>query len=122
MKNLCKKVGIEYIETHTTNNLFEDSTAWEITLKYKNRKLTVPFYTGKAIKEPTAADVLYCLITDVQSVENSNGFEDWAVSLGFDPDSRKAEKAYNDCVNSVPKIRKFLGKDFDTFAKACEDY
>lgn len=123
MQNICSKVKIEFsINNNPTNEWFKDSTAWNVTLTYKNRKLTVPFYTGAAIKEPTAANVLYCLISDTQSVENSNGFEDWAVYSCYDPDSRKAEKIYNDCVAYASQVRKLLGKDFDAFAKACEDF
>jgi hypothetical protein len=123
MQNICSKVKIEFsINNNPTNEWFKDSTAWNVTLFYKNRKLTTPFYTGASIKEPTAADVLHCLISDAQSVGFSNGFEDWATSLGYDPDSRKAEKIYNDCVASSTKVRKLLGKDFDAFAKACEDF
>lgn len=122
LTELCAPVKIEFIIHDSQKVIDWGQTAWKVTLTYKNRKLTIPFYTGASIKEPTAANVLYCLISDTRSVENSNGFEDWAVSLGYDPDSRKAEKIYNDCVGSSTKVRKLLGKDFDAFAKACEDY
>ena len=122
LTELCAPVKIEFVINDVQSVPDWGKTAWIVTLIYKNRKLTVPFYTGAAIKEPTAADVLHCLISDTQSVENSNGFEDWATSLGYDPDSRKAEKIYNDCVASSTKVRKLLGKDFDAFAKAREDF
>jgi hypothetical protein len=59
---------------------------------------------------------------DAQSVENADSFEDWASSLGYDIDSRKAEKIYKACIENQQNIRRFLGTDFDTFAEACQDY
>ena len=122
LTELCAPVKIEFVINDVQSMPDWGQTAWKVTLTYKNRKLTTPFYTGASIKEPTAADVLHCLISDAQSVGFSNGFEDWATSFGYDPDSRKAEKTYSDCVDSAVKVRKFLGKDFDAFAKACEDF
>jgi hypothetical protein len=60
-------------------------------------------------REPEAAEILDCLASDAVSVENSRGFEDWASDLGYDPDSRKAEKTYLACVKSSERLRKFLG-------------
>lgn len=123
LTELCAPIKIWFVYNNTKNDeMFKNSTSWKVTLQYKKRKLTTPFHTGSKIKEPTADGVLYCLISDVQSVEQSSGFEDWATSLGFDTDSRKAEKIYNQCCDFVPKVRQFLGDDFDSFAKACEDY
>lgn len=122
LEKLCQAIKCEAKETEP-NPEWLHSIAYIVTLQYKRRKLTVPFYQGMAIcKEPQAHDVIYCLISDAQSVENADSFEDWAFSLGYDTDSRKAEKIYKACVKNQQNIRRFLGTDFDKFAKACEDY
>lgn len=122
LEKLCSAIKIEN-EWGEPNPDFPQADAYKVTLQYKRRKLSVPFYQGKAIcKEPQAHDVIYCLISDAQSVENADSFEDWAFSLGYDTDSRKAEKIYKACVKNQQSIRRFLGTDFDLFAEACQDY
>ena len=122
LEKLCSAIRIES-EWAEPNPDWPRADAFKVTLQYKRRKLTVPFYQGKAIrKEPTAASVIYCLISDAQSVECAKDFEDWASSLGYDADSRKAEKTYKACVKNQQNIRRFLGTDFDKFAEACQDY
>jgi hypothetical protein len=91
--------------------------AWSVTLTYQGRKLTTPFFTGELAGEPTAADVLSCLISDTMSYENAGSFEAWAPEYGYDPDSRKAEAIYRACERQAPRVRRFLGDDFDEFAQ-----
>ena len=92
---------------------------WTVTLRYHGRRLTVPFFMGSALDhEPTAADVLSCLLSDATSFENAGSFEEWAREYGFDTDSRKAERIYRELENLAPKVRRLLGDDFDTFARA----
>lgn len=97
------------------NETFKGSTGYTVTLRYKGRQLTCPFYMGSALTgEPSAADVLSCLISDSSACDQS--FEEWASDLGYDIDSRKAEATYNACVKSGEKVRRLLGSDFGLFA------
>jgi hypothetical protein len=45
--------------------------------------------------KPELLDVLQCLHLDFVGVHGAISFEDWAESLGYDTDSRKAESIYN---------------------------
>ena len=63
--------------------------------------------------EPTAEDVMECLLSDAQA-ENDD-FEGWASDLGYDTDSRQAEKTYKACVDIAHRLRKLLGDDYDQF-------
>lgn len=85
--------------------------AWEVVLHYDGRTLEVPFWTGLLLGEPTAADVLACLLSDA-TVDDGEGnprpFEDWADDYGFDTDSRKAEATWRQCVEQTAKLREFL--------------
>jgi len=58
---------------------------------------------------PTLPDVLESLSMDWSSIENSTAFEDWAADLGFDTDSRKAERAYRATQESALRCRQALG-------------
>lgn len=105
----------------------QNANAYTAILHYKGRRLTTPFFTGSGWKhDPTAADVLHSLISDAQSVPPTPGyeysFEQWADDLGYDTDSRKAEKTYRAVVRSAKKTRQFLGNDFEEFAEAAQDY
>lgn len=90
--------------------------AWKVTLSYKGRRLTVPFYTGSACGEPEAADVVSCLISDGRAGEES--FSEFCAEFGYDEDSRKAEKTWKACKLIAPRIRRLLGNDYDQFDRA----
>lgn len=74
--------------------------------------MTVPFSMGYGHhgKEPEAADVLSCLASDAANV-NMSSFEDWRSDLGYDTDSRKAERTYKTCEKQADKLKRFLGQD-----------
>ena len=85
------------------------ATHWKVTLRCRRRQLSTYFSQGPAIaKEPTAEDVLDCLASDAASVETAGSFEEWARELGFDTDSRKAEKTYAVCERQAGKLRDLI--------------
>lgn len=53
--------------------------------------------------------------------DNSSSFEDWCSELGFDADSRKAEKIYRASVRQTEKLKKLLGNEYETFLNAERD-
>jgi hypothetical protein len=91
---------------------------WKLTLlrpasykgeRRKKASMTVLFSQGSAhTKEPTLADVLNCLGSDIAGVENARSFRDWCGDLGYDPDSRKVEKIYIACVKQKDDMLEFL--------------
>lgn len=95
--------------------------SWRAELRYRGRRMTVPFFTGSACGEPTAEDVLYCLCADAAGFENAAGFEDWAGEYGYSPDSRKAERTYRAVERQTRKLRALLGGDYESLVYADED-
>ena len=90
-----------------------DSQHWKSTLYFQGRRLTVAFHQGSAhTKPPEAADVLSCIVGDAFYADET--FEDFCGNCGYDPDSRKAEKIWKSCRALAPKVRRLLGKHFDT--------
>lgn len=97
-----------------------EASHWYCFFTFQDREFSCHFSQGSAHKDPpTAEDVLECLLSDARSVlpewDESNGaadvvvpFEEWASDLGFDPDSRKAERSYNVTVEQTRKLRAFL--------------
>ncbi len=59
--------------------------------------------------KPNPLDVIYSLNMD-SDVLNYSTFEDWAETLGYDPDSRSAEKVYRACMEIALKMRAALGE------------
>jgi hypothetical protein len=93
---------------------------YKVTLKMERRQMTVDFHQGEGItKDPTAYDVLYCLIADASGIDS--GFEDWAREFGYDTDSRKAEGIYKTIQDNTKKLRKFLADRWDEFMSSDQD-
>lgn len=88
--------------------------AWTVELEYDGRTMEVAFYTGELAGEPTARDVMECLLSDASSAVNAQGsFEAWCGDFGFDPDSRRAEATYRRVVEQTDRLRELLDGDFD---------
>lgn len=125
LTQLCNKHNIRIVSEYggVPNNpdFGPGSHSYKTILHRRNpkRQITTPFHMGPAHCEgPTAADVLYCLISDTTSVDNARSFEDWCAEFGYDTDSRKAEKIYKQCLAIGEKLHRFLADDFDNFAQA----
>lgn len=98
-----------------------DKTRWHqtahnyrVTLTYQRRRLTVDWYQGQLItRDPDAGSVIGALLMDAQAGEME--FSEFASDLGYDEDSRKAERIWKATRALAPKLRRLLGDDFDTF-------
>jgi len=72
-------------------------------------RMVTEFHQGSTHTEPpTVEDVMSCLLLDASGVDQARDFEDWASDYGYDTDSRKAEKIYNDCRESAEDLDAFL--------------
>lgn len=127
----CRKLGIRAecvygAERPPVQGDWQPAHSWTVTLSWKGpppifdskapvRRITVPFYQGAGHSaEPTAADVLSCLILDA-SAADYDSFEQWAEDFGYDTDSRKAERVYRACCETAKRLERFLeGVDEDT--------
>ena len=121
--DLCREYAIEsFAEKHKNVGPLPSIyvTGWRVTLvRGRNGPaLVTDFFTGEAIAAITTADVLHCLLSDVNSVEESRDFEDWCAEFGYDTDSRKAFATYEACQAQMAPLRAFLGSAFDRFARA----
>lgn len=94
---------------------------YKVTLRYQRRSMTTPFFMGPALeRDPSAADVLACLLSDASCAESS--FEDWCSDLGYDADSRKALSTYEACKATAVKLARFLGDDLAEFTRLSSDH
>lgn len=66
--------------------------------------------TRMPLPVPHVADVVHSLVLD-SDVINYGSFEEWASEFGYDSDSRKAERVYQDCMVIALKLRQILGDE-----------
>lgn len=85
--------------------------------------MSLTFSQGSAHTDaPTVGDVLYCLQSDAQSIQNSDRFEDWAEDLGLDTDSRRLERSYMATLAQTRNLQMLLGPTgYAEFLQAEED-
>lgn len=78
---------------------------WKVTLKKGGRSLTTYFSMGEGHGgvAPEVEDVVDCLASDSTSIEIAKDFEDWASELGWNSDSRTAEKTFKVCKRQAKK-------------------
>lgn len=70
---------------------------------------------------PNPQDVVYSLLIDSEVLDYSS-FEDWAESFGYEPDSRSAEKTYNDCMKIALQFRQLGESVIAELKEAYQDY
>ena len=84
------------------------SNHWKTVISHKRHKMTVYFSQGPAIcHDPSCEDVLNCCASDAQSCADS--FEDFCGNMGYDTDSRKAEKIFKACQKMRDSLDRLLG-------------
>lgn len=97
------------------------SNHYKVTLKRGVKKMTLFYSMGKGIcREPTVEDVINSLQLDYSSIQSEGSFENWASSLGYDSDSRKALKSYEMTKKLTWKYAKFMGQDLLKALSECE--
>ena len=85
--------------------------------RYGFKQMTLYYSQGYGIQgEPTLESVLNCLISDSTCGET---FQEFCDNLGYDNDSRKAEKTFNTILKQTSKLKKLLDNNFNDFA-SCE--
>lgn len=79
-------------------------------------------YAGQEKIEPDAVSFVASIFMNTD-VLNFSDFESWADEFGYDPDSRSAEKTYQECLKISLKLRNGIGHEaLEELRTACEDY
>jgi hypothetical protein len=91
-----------------------DADHYKVNIHHNKSWVSVYYSKGLGHKgaPPTTAEVLECLASDGAAISNAGGnFEDWAADMGYDADSRKAEKIFKTCEKQARRLHSFLGDD-----------
>lgn len=71
---------------------------------------------------PDTLDFIYSLAIDSDVIDFAR-FEDWASEFGYDPDSRKAESTYRNCLEIALRLRAGIGDaNLTRLREAFQDY
>lgn len=125
LSDLCRRIKIS--TSRDIRKPWDQLDDWQrqakqyrVTLEYKGRRMFLDFFMGQGNKKgPDAAGVMSCLLSDSTAIDQT--FEDWCADMGYDEDSRKAEKIYQECRKSGAKLKNFLREDYETFLYAEND-
>ena len=113
------------VEVRKNNNLDEaklskwqrEANKWLVTIYYKDRSMTIPYFTGLGYKgNPVAYDVLYSLFSDALTAEVDKDVADFLVEFGY---SESAElihdgvKVFKAVKKEARQFKKLLGEDYD---------
>ena len=77
--------------------------------------MTIYFSQGSAhTKEPTAEDVLECLVLEAFALENTDfNFSLWCYELGFDEKETPVQRVFEAARKNTIKLEKFLGPTYE---------
>lgn len=109
-------------DDYDTPPSMDNMDPWTVTLRFRKRQMTVPFYTGLGCRdhgtgEPTARTVMECLLSDVGSFRGASNVDDFMDELGFSKPS-EAIRCYEACRRVDGQMERFLRDELD---EALED-
>ena len=94
-----------------------NANSYRCVFHFKGRRYSFDYWQGIGIShDPRVDDVLDCLLSDAQAGEQA--FEDFCADLGYDPDSRRAERTWRACRLVTKNMKRLLGKDYESFLYA----
>jgi hypothetical protein len=117
MNEVLQGVNIRMKATRTDRNPHMDDSMdmdhWRCVIRCGSESMSLVFSKGSGHHgaEPTLEEVLDCLASDAAGYDNAQSFEDWAGELGYDTDSRKAERTYKAIAKQAESLKRVLSEE-----------
>lgn len=110
-----RKLGFDYQFggnlTAAQDDWQANANGYRVRFTYDRRKASFDYWQGSAImRDPQAADVMSCLVSDAQLGQET--FDDFCANLGYDTDSRRAERLWKACQSTDGQLRALFGADY----------
>jgi hypothetical protein len=107
-------MGLRMRATRVDARPGSDPTEWDksashyrVTLTRNGKSMRVYYSMGVALRDaPSEPDVIHSLLLDASGVDED--FPDWCANLGFDTDSRKAERMYRACERTAASLARLF--------------
>ncbi|AFC21235.1 hypothetical protein [Staphylococcus haemolyticus] len=98
-----------------------DQKHWTRDDYKRNDNKAMSFGYRVYVATPCAANVLYCLLSDMSFGDETHA--DFCANMGYDEDSRKGLEMYLECQKVGQEIRKiFTGEELEALREMLEDY
>jgi hypothetical protein len=97
-------------DKHLINNAIETAVETGVAHNVQVGSLAGYLLQKKKFPNPTLQEVLQSLVSECD-VRNYSNFEDWAGNFGYEKDSIKALKVYQECQKTATQLVKMLGED-----------
>lgn len=103
--------GVTNYQKRMINEAIDSAVETGVAKKLTVVDKDVKFLPGNAVfPDPNLQEVLYSLSSD-SDVRHYLTYEQWAPELGYDLDSRKGEKIYEDCRKQTADFIKLVGSE-----------
>ena len=103
--------GLNGYQKRMINEAIDSAVETGIARKLQVVDKDIKFSIGNMpFPNPSLQEVLYCLTSDAD-VRNYLTYEQWSSDFGYDEDSRKGEKIYNECRKTTADLIKVLGSE-----------
>jgi hypothetical protein len=91
--------------------------SWDAVLEMDGRTVRTPFHATPlaARREPTVEEIMEVVITEAMMIERASCYEEWAAELGYDTDSRTAERDYFATLHQTAQLRLMLGDLYNEY-------
>ena len=105
-------VGMEHFPNDDTDKLFHN--VYKVTVGLNGKQTSFNFWdsahnTNMGI-EPTKESILDTIVSDYNYTDYAQ-FDDFCADMGYDTDSRKAEKIWKNCLKQSKKLQKVFSQD-----------
>jgi hypothetical protein len=120
-----KETGVKFPNSDKKDNTLHNH--YRVTIKTNSGSTTFDFYSSNkafingwaAMDNSTLEHALYCFVSDACSAKDS--FEDFCGELGYDTDSRRAEKIYKACEQSLAAYDRICSVDIYDMVNSLND-
>lgn len=108
----------------TIGDMPKGTTHWRILIRRAGETIELFYSMGPACTgEPELCEVFYSILADTSDIDSGYDFEEWAENLGFDPDSRRAESAFQACRRELSDLKRlFKESEISDLREIFQDY
>jgi hypothetical protein len=83
----------------------QTANSYRITLRYQKRRMAFNFYQGRGNKnDPTTADLVYCLASDLNILTSTPTLKEFGQEFGWDQNTAKTFRAIKDQSKRYQKL------------------